>query len=91
MKQFYQTQEVKKILDVDLIRTYPDKPLFQRDYIKQIIINTLLIWSEENSDVSYKQGMNEITAIIIYSIYPYYFIDNDMKSDNEKIKEYIAA
>ena len=33
--------------------------------------------------------MNEITAIIIYSIYPYYFIDNDMKSDNEKIKEYI--
>ena len=34
--------------------------------------------------------MNELTAIIIYSIYPYYFIDNDMKSDNEKIKEYIC-
>ena len=34
--------------------------------------------------------MNEITAIIIYSIYPYYFIDTEMKSDNEKIKEYIT-
>ena len=32
------------------------------------------MWSLDNSKLSYRQGMNEICAIIIISLYPYYNI-----------------
>jgi hypothetical protein len=34
--------------------------------------NVLFIYSKINYDVSYKQGMNEILAMLILAIYPYY-------------------
>ena len=51
-----------------------------------MLVNILFIWSKENRDVSYKQGMNEILAVILYGCYPYYF-QNTAK--NNDIAEYI--
>lgn len=75
-KQFYQNQDVKKLLKLDLLRTYPSEDLFKSKYIQDLITNVLVLWSSENSELSYRQGMNEISAVIIYSIFPYYFLDN---------------
>ena len=36
------------------------------------MVNILFIWSKENKDVSYKQGMNEILAVILFAFYPFY-------------------
>ena len=76
-QKFYHIQEVKKILRLDLVRTYPDKKIFQSKFIQDIITNVLTIWASENEEMSYRQGMNEIIAVIIYSIYPYYFINEE--------------
>lgn len=35
--------------------------------------NILFIWAKENPDPGYKQGMNELLAILIYALYPFYF------------------
>lgn len=32
----------------------------------QILTNVLFIWSKENSEISYRQGMNEVAASLIY-------------------------
>jgi hypothetical protein len=37
-----------------------------------MMVNILFIWSKENKDVSYKQGMNEILAVILFAFYPFY-------------------
>jgi hypothetical protein len=53
-----------------------------------MMVNILFIWSKENKDVSYKQGMNEILAVVLCCFYPFYF-KNTYKSSltNEKLIE----
>lgn len=64
---------------MDVNRTYQDKELFQATQIKDMMVNILFIWSKENRDVSYKQGMNEILAVTLCSFYPFYFT-NEFKN-----------
>jgi hypothetical protein len=71
---------LKKIINLDVNRTYQDKDLFQNTAIKEIMVNILFLWSKENKDISYKQGMNEILAVILFGFYPYYF-KNTCKTD----------
>ena len=69
---------------IDIIRTFPDKILFKEKYILNILTNTLVMWSLDNSKLSYRQGMNEICAIIIISLYPYYNIKEKYNFIDEK-------
>ena len=55
-----------------------------------MMVNILFIWSKENKDVSYKQGMNEILAVILFGMYPNYFKSN-IKNSPEKILNYIRT
>ncbi len=87
-KVFFEETEVKKILNLDIIRTFPDKNLFKEKYILNILTNTLVMWSLDNSKLSYRQGMNEICAIIIISLYPYYNIKEKYNFiDENKLNE----
>lgn len=53
-------------------------------------MNILFIWSKENRDVSYKQGMNELLAVILFGLYPFYF-DNPHKQSAENIINYLKT
>lgn len=79
---------MKKIVNLDVNRTYQDKDLFQNTQIKEIMVNILFIWSKENRDVSYKQGMNEILAVILFGCYPFYF-EYKYKTNQDAMAEYI--
>lgn len=57
---------------MDVKRTYQNIDIFQTQKINDTLSNILLIWSLKNREVSYKQGMNEILAVLIISLYPYY-------------------
>ena len=59
------------------------------------MVNILFLWSKENRDISYKQGMNEILAVILYSFYPFYFkggkvSENTFKDPANNYKEIYA-
>ena len=56
-----------------------------------MLINILFIWAKDNKEVSYRQGMNEILAVLLLGIYPFY-ISSDIATNNpfslkEKIKK----
>ena len=87
-KTFFEETEVKKTLNLDIIRTYPNKSLFKNKYILNILTNTLVMWSLDNSKLSYRQGMNEICAVIIICLFPYYNIENKYEFiDDNKLNE----
>jgi TBC1 domain family protein 5 len=69
-------------------RTYQDKDLFQTTFIKELLVNILFIWSKENREISYKQGMNEILAVILFGLYPFYFPVKN-KETQENILKYL--
>jgi len=69
----YEDNDLKSLINKDLDRTHQEIDLFLQNKIRNILANVLYIWSKENSDVSYRQGMNELLAIIYLVFYPYYF------------------
>jgi TBC1 domain family protein 5 len=77
-------------VNLDVNRTYQDKDLFQNTRIKEMMVNILFIWAKENRDISYKQGMNEILAVILFGLYPFYF-KNSPKVSQENILNYIKT
>ena len=69
----YEDNDLKSLINKDLERTHQDIDLFLKNKVKNILANVLYIWSKENQDVSYRQGMNELLAIFYLVFYPYYF------------------
>lgn len=63
--------DLKDLINKDLDRTHQEMELFLQNKIKNILANVLYIWSKENSIVSYRQGMNELLAIIFIAFYPF--------------------
>jgi hypothetical protein len=74
---------VKKLINLDISRTYQNKELFQFPKIKEMLSSILFVWSKENSDTSYRQGMNEILAILLLGIFPFYFKSEEEENSKE--------
>lgn len=53
-----------------------------------MMFNVLFIWSKENKDVSYKQGMNEILAVLLFAVYPFYFTEGNSKHSCEDVEKF---
>ncbi len=58
--------EIKKDLD----RLYPDGcgDFFEKQPIKDAMLNILYLWSSMNPETSYRQGMHEVLAPIVYQL-----------------------
>ena len=69
----YEDNDLKSLINKDLDRTHQDIDLFLQNKIRNILANVLYIWSKENKDISYRQGMNELLAILFLIFYPFYF------------------
>ena len=87
----YEENELRRIINLDIARTYQNINLFCQENIKKLLLNILFIWSKENEDISYRQGMNDLVAILILCLYPYYFNsdENGIKPTKEEIINYI--
>ena len=82
--------DLKDLINKDLDRTHQEIDLFLQNKIKNILANVLYIRSKENSTISYRQGMNELFAIIFNAFYPYYFAcTRKPKTAKEDIIEYL--
>lgn len=65
--QYFETSELEKVIHQDLIRLYPEHPFFNQKTIQEMMLRILLIWSRENTDTSYRQGMHEL--LVVYCWY----------------------
>ncbi|KAL4509987.1 hypothetical protein ABPG72_010180 [Tetrahymena utriculariae] len=67
---YFEDNELRSDIKKDVERTYQDKQFFVNLKIKNMLTNVLFVFCKKNSDVSYKQGMNEVAAsfIIVYFV-----------------------
>ena len=86
----YEENELRRIINLDIIRTYQNINLFSQENIKRLLLNILFIWCKENDDISYRQGMNDLLAILLLCLYPYYYnLEEKEKITKEEIINYI--
>ena len=75
---FFDKKEIKQLINLDIDKTFQEQNLFKELSIKEIEYNVLFLFTENNQTISYKEGMNNILAMLIYILYPYY-----IKNENE--------
>ncbi len=86
----YEENELRRIINLDIVRTFQNINIFSQENIKKILLNILFIWSKENEEVSYRQGMNELLAIFILCFYPFYFtLEDQQKPTKDDIINYL--
>lgn len=93
--KYFKEKENEKHLDlvhlisIDVKRTYQEYDLFKEQKMKFLLEKILFIWSLENEDVSYVQGMNEIIGTIFYVVFSsninfYRLHDEDEDEDEDE-------
>ena len=60
-------RELLSLIKLDVDRTFQDLDLFHDDKVKEILCKILYVFSKDNPDPSYCQGMNEILGTLCYS------------------------
>ena len=85
-KPYRLEKEIKKLINLDLDRTFQELALFHDEKIKNKLSHILFLWNKENSELGYQQGMNDILSIIFLSLYPYYFPNNKNNTTEQLFK-----
>ena len=49
--------------------SFPEQDFFREQAIQKMMADVLFVWSKENSDVSYRQGMHELLALVFFVVY----------------------
>ena len=60
-------RDLLSLIKLDVDRTFQDLDLFHDDKVKEILCKILYVFSKDNPDPSYCQGMNEILGTLFYS------------------------
>ena len=53
--QFFMDNELRKVIQQDLHRTYPGELMFEQPEIQELMLNILFIYAREHPDIMYKQ------------------------------------
>lgn len=84
---YFNDNKLKEIIQKDVNRTFQNNTLFRIDYIKKILLDILFIWSKENINLSYRQGMSDILGMILLCFFPYYFSTNNNNDNLNNIND----
>jgi TBC1 domain family protein 5 len=66
--QFHRDQELLDTINKDVERLFPRDlgDLFQRTGVADVVRKVLFVWSKANADISYRQGMHELLAPLVW-------------------------
>ncbi|XP_048729402.2 TBC1 domain family member 5-like isoform X4 [Ostrea edulis] len=67
--QFFLDNELRLTIKQDVIRTYPRIAFFQSNQVRNLMVDILFIFAKLNADTSYRQGMHELLAPLIFVLH----------------------
>ncbi|GJJ73675.1 TBC1 domain family member 5 [Entomortierella parvispora] len=67
-QQFFVDSELRKIIQQDVERTFPDNDYFRSEKVQEQMGDILFIYCKINHDVSYRQGMHELVAHMLWVV-----------------------
>ena len=79
-------KELRELVKQDVDRTMQDNDFFTKDEVKDELSNILYLWSKDNVEFGYRQGMNEVLAILVMAFFSETIADDDEAEANEKMK-----
>ena len=68
-QQYFHSTELSGTIQQDLDRTYAELAYYQSEAVQQLMLNVLLVWAKLNRQYEYRQGMNELLAPIVLTVF----------------------
>lgn len=65
-QRYFEDNELRRVITQDVLRTYPEVVFFQRTDVQQRLVRLLFVYAREHPHISYKQGMHELLAPLLY-------------------------
>ncbi|XP_057292918.1 TBC1 domain family member 5-like isoform X2 [Hydractinia symbiolongicarpus] len=86
--KYFQDNELRSTIMQDIDRLCPEIEFFKQENVKSIILHVLFCYAREHPQVSYKQGMHELLANLVYVM-----MTNSLavKDCTEKLSETITS
>ena len=66
---YFHTSSLSSVITQDLSRTYPESAFFQHGVVQELMLNVLLVWAKLNPQYEYRQGMNELLAPLVLTVF----------------------
>ena len=67
--EMLENKDIREVIHKDIVRTYQEYTFFQDKEMREQIVSTLYYWSKTYPMFSYRQGMNEIIAVVYFVFY----------------------
>ncbi|KNC30655.1 hypothetical protein FF38_11718 [Lucilia cuprina] len=67
--QYFSDQELFAVIRQDVVRTFPGVDFFRKPLVQNSMCNILFYYAREHPYMSYRQGMHEILAPVIFVMY----------------------
>ncbi|KAI6005499.1 rab-GTPase-TBC domain-containing protein [Pisolithus albus] len=67
-KEWFAAMDLRKIIQQDVERTFPDMGYFRSVEVQHQLTNVLFLYSVMHPDIGYRQGMHELLAPLFYAI-----------------------
>ncbi|KAJ8036351.1 TBC1 domain family member 5 [Holothuria leucospilota] len=68
-QRFFQDKRNKQDIQQDVTRCFPEIAFFQKQQVQDMLLNILFCYAKENPETSYKQGMHEVVAPLIFVLH----------------------
>lgn len=75
-REWFAAVDLRKTIQQDVERTFPDIGYFRDDDVQQQLTNILFLYAVMHPDIEYRQGMHELLAPV------YYVVDYDSTADD---------
>lgn len=73
--------ELLNLIKNDIKRTFQEDEIFKLDIVKKKLVTILYIYSKENPDLGYQQGMNDICGVFLYVLYKDFYLKSGFEKD----------
>ena len=66
---FTKDKELRDLITQDVERTMQEVALFTKPEVKGCLENLLYLWAKDNAEFGYRQGMNEVLALLVVAFF----------------------
>uniref|UniRef100_A0A914CC24 Rab-GAP TBC domain-containing protein n=1 Tax=Acrobeloides nanus TaxID=290746 RepID=A0A914CC24_9BILA len=68
-QKYFVDAELRDCINKDVERTFPEMQFFQSEQMRKMMSDILFVYSKQNDQLSYRQGMHEILAPLLFVLY----------------------
>ncbi|KAG2078033.1 RabGAP/TBC [Suillus decipiens] len=90
-REWFAAVDLRKTIQQDVERTFPDIGYFRDDDVQQQLTNILFLYAVMHPDIEYRQGMHELLAPIYYAVDYDSIADDATASSDESVFREICS